>query len=87
MSCITVQNPSEYDQTHSFSPCYRPAPAAVHTLVDDSINQQGTGIPRTDKMPVYRSRDPLQAHSGPQKNITGITIQMRTRNRPTENFR
>ena len=46
MSCITVQNPSEFDQTHSFSPCYRPAPAAVHTLVDDSINQQGRGIIR-----------------------------------------
>ena len=46
MSCITVQNSiyTQQDQSHSFSPCYRPAPAAVHTLIDDSFNQQGKGI-------------------------------------------
>ena len=47
MSRITVQNSiySKHDQTHSFSPCYRPAPAAVHTLIDDSIDSQDLNRP------------------------------------------
>ena len=82
MSCITVQNSiySKHDQTHSFSPCYRPAPAAVHTLIDDSINSE-------DLKPIGGNPDiwpqsptTVDAHKKPQKNITGITIQMRTRN-------
>ena len=81
MSCITVQNSiySKHDQTHSFSPCYRPAPAAVHTLIDDSINSQEQKPKEGD--PQYPTT--VDANERPQKNITGITIQMRTRNNST----
>ena len=82
MSCITVQNSiySKNDQTHSFSPCYRPAPAAVHTLIDDSNNSQEPKPigGNSEVWPQYPTT--VDTHERPKKNITGITIQMRTRN-------